>query len=238
MTASWNAAARSATSHAGPQSVDQTRRSPVPGRARRRRRRSRVAPGAVPPRASVLEFDGGLTLVGDLADTRRAGWPPRRTAGPCCWSCTQPTPRGICCARTCSPPSPTASTGRQVGSPISTPARCSRSSAMRAGWRTAPSPPGSAKGLRCPTRVNAARVGDREKLTAPDGSVGAVAGAVVGDRDDRAAEAAVLGQQRDRMRVVVLHGRPGRALAALRPAGGRVARVQVAGDQRRACDRS
>ena len=81
---------------------------------------------------------------------------------------------------------------------------------MRAGLRTAPSPPGSANGTRCPTRVNRAGSVIDEKFTAPDGSVRPVAGAVVGHRHHRRIQPVVFGHQRDRVCVVVLHGRPRR----------------------------
>ncbi len=118
---------------------------------------------------------------------------------------THPIPRGICWASTCRPVSPTAETG---GRSVShrTPARCRRSSAIRAGWCTAPSPPGNAKGARCPTRVNP-HAPESARTSPPPQMVpsGAVAGSVVGDREHRAAEAGVLGQQRHRVGMMMLH---------------------------------
>ena len=78
---------------------------------------------------------------------------------------------------------------------------------------------------------------DEEDLAAPDRPVGAVPGAVEGDADHLIAQAAVLGQQRRNVRVVMLDevqgGLARSARVPLRPVAGSVGRVQVGRDHLR-----
>ena len=229
MTAAWKPAARSARSTPA--------RSPATSPAISGCRIEQRAVDAecqwcgVAAAGQVLEFDGRLALVGDLlTDAEQAGDGVEQPAHAATWEPGRHHGKSVapeCAYRRRRPRRP--APGHP---PTRRPARRSRSSAMRAGLRTAPSPPGSANGARCPARVNRAGSVIDEKFTAPDGSVRPVAGAVVGDRHHRRIQPVVFGHQRNRVRVVVLHGHHVEVLS-VRPSGGGVRRMQIAGDHRR-----
>ncbi len=87
-----------------------------------------------------------------------------------------------------------------------------------------------------PDRRGGAADTDGENLATPDRAVAAVAGAVQGGHHHRAGRDAVLRQQRQSVRIVVLHPQQGNAVGVgipLGPAGGRVTRVQIADDDLR-----
>ena len=143
---------------------------------------------------------------------------------------TQAVPVASCEASSRRSASGHAATGGRSAS-HAIPAACRWASAIRRGWRTAASPPGSDTGARWPTRVKRWLSGPSSRISPPQiVAVRSVAGAVERHPDDRLPQPPVLREQRNDVRVVVLHEVhrpvPGVALGPLpRQVGG----VQVGG---------
>ena len=98
---------------------------------------------------------------------------------------------------------------------------------MRHGSRMAAAPPGSPTGRRCARRSQPLEV-DVEELATPQRAVAPVAEAVEGDPED-ALGAAVLGEARGDVRVVVLHAPQGQ-VGLERPLRAEVLGMQVVDD--------
>ena len=207
--------------------VDDRRRR----RRRRRRTRTRVAPQS-PSARQALQLDGRLRLVGDDLAGRRPAPRPRRTAGPC-WRSARSRARSRVGAA--------ARAARRRGRPRtggrSVVPRHARRPQVRQRHPVGRQHADVAAGQRHVRQVREppeALVVGEQHLAAPDGAVGAVAGAV--ERERRAPARRRPARARPSPRRCARGGAgrcaPGARRRAARPGGGAVAGMRV-GDKDR-----